>query len=408
MNTRPCCPPTPTDQACSVGPLSRPYFFAGQCLTEDDLNAMQHYLVERQQRHNRFLHGVGIVNGLKVCSHPCPGWVTITAGFAIGPCGEEICVPEDYAFDLCSAIKKNCMSSAPCADRSEYQWQIRIRYAETECNAMAPVAPKTGKCGCGCQSASPTPVIACQPSRIRECFKIDVVPTDGRHVKTRDELIAGTFAGAVIECSKRYQAVINQIYSLIANQNNSNPIALAPWGLHNEIKSLLSKVACSWQVPSPDPTENTQAYGRRIREYLSNNARLRCICDALLPSLQAMSAPDDRQDLILATVTTNGTHGSPTCEITGICNLRDRQQLIGIPTLQYWTSVVPALWESIEKSCCGSQSSPATFAARSSFLSNSGSIRSDDQLEPLEILSSLVKLLTESVVSQLGQGSTIH
>jgi hypothetical protein len=362
---------------------------------------MQHYLVQRQQRHNRFLHGVGVVNGLKVCSHPCPGWVTITAGFAIGPCGEEICVPEDYAFDLCSAIKKNCMSWAPCADRSEYQWHIRIRYAQTECNAMAPVAPKTGKCGCGCQSASPTPVIACQPSRIRECFEIDVVPTDSRLGKTRDELIAGTFADAVIECSKRYQKVFQEIQSLIADQTLNNPLRLATWALHNEIKSMLNKVACSWQLPSPSPEEDVRVYGNRIKDYLQKNARLLCICDALLPSLHVLSAPDDSQDLILATVTTHNTHGSSACEITGICNLRDRQQLIGMPTLQYWASVVPALWESIEKNCCGSQPNTAMSRTQNPFFRDSAENSRDNQLEPLEILGNLVTLLQNSVVSQL-------
>src|SRR5687768_7625887 len=98
MNTTPC-PPT-TTQPCSVCGhtqcLCRPRFFAGQLLTEADLNALQDYMIEKQKRHNRFLHGWGVVCGLEVGCNPCPGWLTVSSGYAVGPCGEEIYVPCDH------------------------------------------------------------------------------------------------------------------------------------------------------------------------------------------------------------------------------------------------------------------------------------------------------------------------
>ena len=51
--------------------LCRPRFFAGQLLTEEDLNRLDHYIVEKNKLHNRYLHGWGVVCGLEVVCHPC-------------------------------------------------------------------------------------------------------------------------------------------------------------------------------------------------------------------------------------------------------------------------------------------------------------------------------------------------
>lgn len=41
-------------------------FFAGRLLTAEDLKLEQEYLREKQKRHNRYLHGFGVVFGLEV------------------------------------------------------------------------------------------------------------------------------------------------------------------------------------------------------------------------------------------------------------------------------------------------------------------------------------------------------
>jgi len=419
MNTRPCCPPTPSDAACSPGPLSRPHFFAGQCLTEDDLNAMQHYLVQRQQRHNRFLHGVGVVNGLKVCSHPCPGWITIKAGFAIGPCGEEICVPEDYEFDLCSAIKKKCLAAAPCSDRSEFRWQIRIRYAETECSGTAPVALKSGKCGCGCQekgkgaksapcrcqSPGPSPVVACQPSRIRECFEIDVVAAYGDAIQTRKELTEGTFVGAVMKCLEQQQQVLKTIYGILDSVMSvkAGNEWITPETLRRDVIEELSKAFCSWKVLEINNETRVAVYARRLKSYLESQfSMLSCICNAVLPSVNDIDAAENDDFLTLAAVTTESAGVGATCSITGICNLKDRDQLIGVPTLQYWASIIPSFWESLERLCCDNpgyamafKSTPIAFVERQ----NDSGISS---LNELQVLGVVFNLLTSSIGSMLG------
>ena len=46
--------------------LRRPHFFSGMLLTAEDLELEQQYHREKLKRHNRSLHGFGIVSGLKV------------------------------------------------------------------------------------------------------------------------------------------------------------------------------------------------------------------------------------------------------------------------------------------------------------------------------------------------------
>src|SRR3954471_15217075 len=86
--------------------LCRPRFFAGQLLTEEDLNRLERYIVEKNKLHNRYLHGWGVVCGLEVSCHPCQGFVTVTSGYALSPCGDDIVVCRDEAVNVCDLIKQ--------------------------------------------------------------------------------------------------------------------------------------------------------------------------------------------------------------------------------------------------------------------------------------------------------------
>src|SRR6266496_6842089 len=68
----PVCDPRPVCPACGgLECLCRPRFFAGQLLSEEDLNRLDHYIVEKNKLHNRYLHGWGVVCGLDVVCNPC-------------------------------------------------------------------------------------------------------------------------------------------------------------------------------------------------------------------------------------------------------------------------------------------------------------------------------------------------
>ena len=70
--TRSECKPAPACTECGeLKCLCRPRFFAGQLLTEQDLNRLQTYVIEKNRLHNRYLHGWGVVCGLEVGCEPC-------------------------------------------------------------------------------------------------------------------------------------------------------------------------------------------------------------------------------------------------------------------------------------------------------------------------------------------------
>src|SRR5437016_3693268 len=68
--------------------LERARFFRGNQLTFDDLELQQHYFREKLKRHNRVLHGFGIVSGLKVMVKS--GEIVVEPGLALDCEGNEI------------------------------------------------------------------------------------------------------------------------------------------------------------------------------------------------------------------------------------------------------------------------------------------------------------------------------
>jgi hypothetical protein len=91
------------DSAQSTHGLDRVHYFPRQLLTADDMAAEQRYFQEKLRRHNRFLHGWGVVCGLEVRPAPtddAPWRVHIDAGLALGPYGDEVHVPKAMFLDL--------------------------------------------------------------------------------------------------------------------------------------------------------------------------------------------------------------------------------------------------------------------------------------------------------------------
>lgn len=69
--------------------LVRPAFFAGQLLTDQDLQLEQQYFMDRLRRHHRFLHGWGVVHGLRV-SVADSSTVVVSPGVAIDCEGNDL------------------------------------------------------------------------------------------------------------------------------------------------------------------------------------------------------------------------------------------------------------------------------------------------------------------------------
>jgi len=83
-------------------PPQRNHYFAGKLLSEQDFQAEQTYLIRKHTQHARYLHGYGVVCGLRVrpAAPPQPRRVLVEPGLALDRCGREIVVPQPVEFQL--------------------------------------------------------------------------------------------------------------------------------------------------------------------------------------------------------------------------------------------------------------------------------------------------------------------
>jgi len=151
--------------------FERVRYFPRQLLTADDMRIEQEYFRDKQRRHNRFLHGWGVVCGLEVKpdSTGAPLAVHICPGYALGPCGDEIYVPEPVPFDLGECIRRPADPCSPknVVAKAEVPTTIVVSIRFAEC----PTRPlRTLPAGCGCDDT------ACEYSRIRDGFEIRCRP----------------------------------------------------------------------------------------------------------------------------------------------------------------------------------------------------------------------------------------
>src|SRR3954447_11446370 len=111
-------------------PLRRTSFFDGRVLTAADLQREQEYFRERLRRHNRALHGWGVVSGLDVVVAPGTTSVTVTPGYALAPQGDEIVVADALSLSLCA---------------SGTTWVVAARYDERPVDALPVPAMGVGE-----------------------------------------------------------------------------------------------------------------------------------------------------------------------------------------------------------------------------------------------------------------------
>src|SRR5262245_57322951 len=133
---------TTTTNCTERGFAERPRFFVRQLITPDDLTLGQDYLRNKMRRHNRYLHGWGVVCGARVDlpASKAPWLVVIRKGYILGPFGDEIVIEKDLCFDLrvtCSTPE----ASDPCGDSGltsgvwpeqgkAGKWWVAVRHKE--------------------------------------------------------------------------------------------------------------------------------------------------------------------------------------------------------------------------------------------------------------------------------------
>lgn len=174
--------------------LCRPRFFAGQLLSEQDLNRLDHYIVEKNRLQNRHIHGWGVVCGLEVGCDPCSDMLKVSPGYALSPCGDDIVVCDGVEVPvgklICECRDKEWedLECRPYRDRDhcrdlEEEWVLAIRYQEKPSRGITALRGSGGSDSCGCGpgpsngsgSGKPRGAPAqCEPTLTCEGFEFEV------------------------------------------------------------------------------------------------------------------------------------------------------------------------------------------------------------------------------------------
>jgi hypothetical protein len=380
--------------------LCRPRFFAGQLLTEEDLNRLDRYIVEKNKLHNRYLHGWGVVCGLEVFCHPCEGQVTVKSGYALSPCGDDIVLCEDDIVNVCDLIRRcrererlDCepprpSGTAECRDAVE-QWVLTVCFSENPSRGVtalrggseAPCCSRcscggSSGCGCGCheitagQKQTTPPASArslstdalrgfqragrasCEPTVTCEShyFSLYKAPADAEKERDPGAMIAGfeNCIKGLFDVEPALPASIEQVQDWCCRLKENWIDFFADHPIHDcQALEHLSLFVCPAPSSDQTPAQYRVAVLVQLAPILGEYLRA-CLCSALLPP-----CPEPAGDncVPLATITIRKRD----CKILRVCNWTPRKFATTFPNLQYWFSFLPfarTLRQAIERVCC--------------------------------------------------------
>lgn len=387
---KPTCDPRPVCPACGgLECLCRPRFFAGQLLTDEDLNRLDHYIVAKNRMHNRHLFGTGVVCGLEVVCSVCDpagnGTVVVRPGYALSPCGNDIVVCHDEQVNICDLINR-CRPRLPdeCLDprnpnecrQGTEDWVLAICYQEkpsrgitalrggsgASCGCGTPgctggCKSSQGSCGCGggagcgCGSAmTPAKKMAqpkslpaqCEPTIVCEgySFAVYLAPKKGVRESDPGELV------------RRFICCVMPLFERLEKTpppNSSNAV-LQKWLL--DLKEAVSEfliteslydcdlAARIHAIALPNEADPPNVYLNAWKAAVESVFEIvrsilqKCLCATLLPPCPS---PADADCVPIATVTVSRDK----CRVKKICNIANRKFLLTFPNLEYWLSWLP-------------------------------------------------------------------
>ena len=179
-----CC--SASASPCDTTIAELPRYYPRQLITPDDLTLEQNYFRDRMRRHNRLLHGWGVVCGALVCPVPNPNstgsgdqylpWqVKVQRGYVLGPYGDEIILDCERTVDVRTNGTMG-ITGEPCLDTPD-PWCSQVFVNPT--NTTVYIAVKYRQCmtrpvrvqpvGCGCNDSS------CEYSRWQDGYEIGVL-----------------------------------------------------------------------------------------------------------------------------------------------------------------------------------------------------------------------------------------
>ena len=341
--------------SCQTQGYVRPRFFAGQLLTEDDLQALSDYVLNKNRLHNRHFMGDGVVCGLQVTCNPCGGGkLIVQPGHALDCCGNDLvldCAVELDAIAMVRDLRRNLLGGYDCgdpctdrkpngdkrdptqADTTPRHYCLYLRYSE---EASDPVAPYATDEPCGPAGCETTRVI--EGVRFELRCRDDMPPPDGflrralacLHDLTRAEALS---------------AALSKLFDdTPGNEPTSADVATAKEALLDLLEATAQLTDCRLRadvaaIPVPPAGVGIDdarkalvlGYARLVRD---------CICRAVLPPC----APCDDTGVLLACIE------MADCQVIDICNL-ERKFVLTAPNFRYWFPV-NLFGDLIERLCC--------------------------------------------------------
>lgn len=195
---------------CDDYATERPRFFPRQLITPDDLNLVLEHYRTKLRRHNRLLHGWGVVCGAKVCPIPksdgsTEAWkVKVTPGYILGPYGDEILIDCERMVDLRTKGVTG-VTGEPCVEAPD-PWcsevfvpceETGFRYLAVKYKEIMTRPVRVQPVGCGCDE------MQCEYSRWRDGYEIKILnecPESHQHPPTPKPEFAKLFDGSLPEC----------------------------------------------------------------------------------------------------------------------------------------------------------------------------------------------------------------
>lgn len=299
---------------CDLASPSRPRFFAGQVLSDLDLIALERYVIAKNQLHNRYLHGSGVVCGLEITRDDCSDNLIVECGYALDCHGRDIVVPSRQSFDLGAAIRACLLAgrTRPVCDPPINQpptdcpddgtWCVTLRYREADIRPQKPLITGSSGCGgtgtghgggtCGCGSAPTsngssgcgcggtgssggsggTTTIAatcgcstgsfapgCEPTRTIECFELGVC-RDDQQCHNLSARLAGSMPAQIIAClrdawakvSRQVDPASQKLNAKLAMGKATSRDAGAAYAAVWRLHAAMSDLVQGCESPSPE------------------------------------------------------------------------------------------------------------------------------------------------------------
>lgn len=373
----PCSPVAKECPSCGgLECLCRPRFFAGQLLTEDNLNHLNQYIIKKNQLHNRYLHGTGVVCGLEVSCAPCDDQsVQISEGYALSPCGNDIVVCAQDSVDICELLKE-CRSNEPrdCrpygktdknCNELEETWLLGICYEETASRGITALRSSSNKKQCSETSPRGAPP-QCEPTQVCEVYRYRLfkIPSKLRKVNL-DDIRSGylTVSGSKGPFYDRLFCCLEPLLELLQNAKNMSndlwveqcckikaelrEIIIQHDSANCELLKRLNCIQCEQQVVGHNIANSQDALFQLL--LIGFQIMIDCICHSLMPPCPEPALDDC---VPLAAITVVGKD----CRVKKVCNWTEhRKYVITMPTLKYWLSILTrgkGLSGLLEKLCC--------------------------------------------------------